>query len=195
MNVTDTASDQPVTAAADKSFNVVESAFQLYANGVARLAEIQKKAIDSAVEHNAEVVNAWKKQASAAPGLFMLELASTAFDRFAETQKGAIDLIVEQSHTLAGLVKERKVTATQSIEEGIKKVQGAMNESVAAQKAALDFTAKQTKAVFDTAKQQLGYVGTPVGAAADSMQRGVEVVIEAQKDLLDVLKGPTQIVH
>jgi hypothetical protein len=29
-----------------------------------------------------------------------------------------------------------------------------------------------------------------VGAAADSMQRGMDVVVEAQKELLDVLKGP-----
>jgi hypothetical protein len=156
---------------------------------------VQKRAINSVTEHNAEVMQAWKKQSSAAPGLFLVDLATTAFDRFADTQKGAIDLIVEQTHALAGLVKERRVNATRVIDEGVTKAQDTINQSVAAQKTMLDFTSKQTKTAFETAKQQLGYEGTPVGAAADSVQRGMEVVVEAHKDLLDVLKGPIQIMH
>lgn len=195
MNVTDTVSDRPVTAAAGENLNILEAAFQLYTNGIERLAGIQKQAIDAAIEHNAEVVTVWKRQTSAAPGFFMLDLAATAFNRLAETQKGAIDLIVEQSQTLAGLVKERKLDAAKAIDEGLSKVQEAINQTVTAQKTALDYSTQQTKAAFETAKQQLGYAGTPAGAAADSMQRGIEVVVDAQKDLLDVLKGQIQIVH
>ena len=157
------------------------------------MADAQKKAIDLAIEHNADMVSSWKKQAAAAPGLFMLDLATTAFDRFAETHKGMIDLMVEQTHTLADLVKERKVKTGKVIDEGVARAQEAIDQSVAAQKTALDYTTKQTKAVFETAKKQFGYAGTPAGAAADSVQRGIEVVVDAQKELLEVLKEPLKV--
>jgi vacuolar-type H+-ATPase subunit E/Vma4 len=99
--------------------------------------------------------------------------------------------VVEQTHALAGVVKERKVKATETIEDAKTRAQEAIAHSVAAQKTALDYSAKQAKAAFETAKQQLGYEGTPAGTAAESMKRGVEVVVEAQKELLDVLAAPT----
>ena len=52
----------------------------------------------------------------------MLDLATTAFERFADTQKGAIDLMVEQTQTFAKVVKERTVKATDTMEEGKNKV-------------------------------------------------------------------------
>jgi hypothetical protein len=55
----------------------------------------------------------------------------------------------------------------------------------------MDYTAKQAKAAFATAKQQLGFAGTPVATAADSMERGMDIVLEAQKDLLDLVTEPT----
>ncbi len=193
MKATEKGPEGPVTAAAGEKPDFVESAVQLYTTGIERLAEAQKKAIDAAIEHNAEMVNTWKKQAWAAPGLFMLDLATTAFDRYAETQKGTIDLVVEQSHTLAGLVKERKVKAGKVVDDSVARAQEAIDQSVAAQKTALDYTTKQAKAAFETAKKQFACAGTPAGAAADSMQRGLEVVVDAQKELLDVLKEPFKV--
>jgi hypothetical protein len=140
-------------------------------------------------------MSTWKKQAPAAPGLFMLDLATTAFDRFAETQKGMVDLMVEQTHTLADLAKEHKVKARKVVDDSVTKAREALDQSVAAQKTVLDFSTRQTKAAFETAKKQFGYAGTPAGAAADSMQRGLEVVVDAQKELLDVLKEPLKSVH
>jgi hypothetical protein len=169
----------------------MESMTQLYTSGIERLAEIQKKGLEFAVQHNADMVNTWKKHIVAAPGVLMLDLATTAFERYADTQKGAIDLVVEQTHALAGLVKERKGKATDAMEEGKTRVQEAVEHSIAAQKTAIDYSAKQAKVAFEAAKQQLGIAGTPVGKAADTMQRGIDVVVDAQKELLDVLKGPT----
>jgi hypothetical protein len=123
----------------------------------------------------------------------MLDLAATAFDRYAETEKGMIDLVVEQSHTLAGVIKERKVKTGKIVDDSVAKAQEAIDQSIAAQKSALDYTTKQTKAAFETAKKQFGYAGTPAGAAADSVQRGLEVVFDAQKELLDVLKEPLKV--
>ena len=175
----------PVMAAEEERVDVVESMMELYTSGIHRLAEIQKKGLEIALQQNSEVAGNWKKFKLAPPAVLMLDLTTNAFERFAETQKGAIDLVVQQTDTFAKLVKERKVKANDTVEEGKKRAKEAIEHSVAAQKTALDYTAKQAKAVFETAKQQLGYAGTPAGAAADSMQRGMEVVVEAQKELLD----------
>ena len=180
----------PVTAAEGMKVDVIESITELYTNGIDRLAEVQKKGLEIAVKQNAEVANAWKKFTLPMPGVLMLDLATAAFERFAETQKGAIDLVVEQTHTFSKLVKERRVKATDTLEEGKKRAQEAIEHSIAAQKTALDYTAKQTKAAFETAKQQLGYAGTPAGTAAESIERGMDIVLEAQKELLDLVAEP-----
>jgi hypothetical protein len=180
----------PVTAAEGTKVDAIESITELYTNGIERLAEVQRKGLEIAVKHNAEVANAWKKFTLPMPGVLMLDLATAAFERFAETQKGAIDLVVEQTHTLSKLMKERNVKATDTMEEGKKRAKEAIEHSVAAQKTVLDYTAKQTKAAFETAKQQLGYAGTPAGTAADSIERGMDIVLEAQKELLDLVAEP-----
>ncbi len=179
----------PLSAA--EKVDIVETITDLYTSGVERLAEVEKKSLEIAVQHNAELAAAWKKLTFGAPAAMMLDLATNAFERFAETQKGAIDLVVEQAHTFAGTIKQRGIKATDTLEEGKKRAKEAIEHSVAAQKTALDYTAKQAKAVLETTKNQLGYSGTPAGIAADSMQRGVEVVVEAQKELLDELVTAT----
>ncbi|MGZ6316361.1 MAG: hypothetical protein ACXWNQ_03805 [Anaerolineales bacterium] len=178
---------EPVTAAEGTKVDVIESLMDLYMNGVERLAEVQKRGLEIAVKQNAEVASAWKKFTLPIPGVLMLDLGTTAFERFAETEKGAIDLMVEQSRTFSKLVKDRKVKAADTLEEGKKRAKEAVEHSIAAQKTALDYTAKQTKAVFETAKQQLGYAGTPMETAADSMERGMDIVLDAQKELLDLV--------
>ena len=125
----------------------------------------------------------------------MFDLMGTLFERYAETQKGAIDLVVDQTHAIAGAAKERNAKVNKAAEQGVKLAEEAIEQSIAVQKTALDYSAKQSKAAFESAKKQFGYAGTPAGAAADSVQLGVEVVIGAQKDLLDVLKSPIQFLH
>lgn len=193
MKATEKGPEGPVTTAAGGKQDFVEAAFHLYATGIERLAEAQKKAIDLAVNQNVEMVSSWKKQAWAAPGFFMLDLAASACDRYAETQKGMIDLAVEQSHLLAGIVKERKVQTGKIVDDSVAKAHEAIDQSIAAQKTVLDFTTRQAKTAFETAKKQFGYAGTPAAAAADSVQRGIEVVVDAQKELLDVLKEPLKV--
>ncbi len=195
MSPKETAPGAPATTAPVEKPDLIETMTKLYTTGIERVAEFQKKGLEVALQHNAELVKTWKKHAEAAPGLFALEAATTAFERYADFRKSTIDMVVEQTRTLAGLVKEREAKATEFAEEGKAKTQEAINHAVAAQKTALDFSVKQTKAALETVKQQFGYAGTPAGAAADSMQRGMEVVVEAQKDFLDVIKGPIQILH
>ena len=193
MKTTEKGPVEPVTAAAGEKPDFVEVSVQLYTTGIQRVAEAQKKAIDLAIEHNAEIASTWKKQSWAAPGLFMLDLATTAFDRYAETQKGMIDLVVEQSLTLAATVKDRNLKTGKIVDDSVARGQEALDQSIAAQKTALDYATRQTKAALESAKKQFGYAGTPAGAAADSVQRGIEVVVDAQKELLDVLKEPLKV--
>jgi hypothetical protein len=198
MNTTQKTTNQKVSAAAAEKTEVVETVATLYTNGVERLAEVQKKAIDLAVKHNAELFDAWKKIARVfpgAPGLVMLDLASNAFDRYADTQKGAIDLVIEQSHAVANLVKEHTTSTAKATAGAEAIVKQTVDRAVAAQKSALDYSVAQGKVAFETAKQQFGMSGTPAEAAADSFQRGVDGLIEAQKELLDIAAKPFTSVH
>jgi hypothetical protein len=102
---------------AAKQTEMVESIATLYTKGVERLAEAQKKILDVAQQHNIEVIDAWKKigyGTPGAPGHFILDLAATTFGQYADLQKGAIDLAVEQSQTLAGIAKERANSVSQA---------------------------------------------------------------------------------
>jgi hypothetical protein len=193
MSTTQKTTNQTVSAAAAEKTEVAETIATLYTNGVQRLAEVQKKGIDLAVKQNAELLDAWKKIAQVfpgAPGLVMLDLVSSTLDRYADTQKGAIDLVLEQSHALASLVRERANSAAAATEGAVAVVQQTVDQAVTAQKKALDNSVAQTKAAFETAKRQFGLTGTPVEAAAESFQRGVDSLIETQKELLDIAAKP-----
>jgi hypothetical protein len=198
MKTTGKGPKAPVTSAVGEKFDVLGSVSEVYTKSIEQLAGMQKQGLEFAVQQNADLIGIWKKNATgsaAASGFFMFDLMGTLFERYAETQKGAIDLVVDQTHAFASAVKESKAKVTKAAEEGVKLAEEAIEQSIAVQKTALDYSAKQTKEAFESAKKQFGYAGTPAAAAADSVQRGVEVVIEAQKNMLDVLKSPIQFLH
>jgi uncharacterized protein YicC (UPF0701 family) len=195
MSVTDKGTEGPVTAMPGEKVEVLESVAELYTSGVERLAEIQKTSIDAMLAQNSALVKTWKKQAAAVPGLFFLDLATTAFERYAETHKGAIDVVVEQTRTLAGLVKERRTEGVKILDETVKRAKEVVEQSVDAQKAVLDNAKKQTREAFEAARKHMGYAGTPAAAAADSVEKGIEVMVDAQKELLDLVAERVPVVH
>lgn len=196
MKPTETEPVGPATVAADERLNLIESLNQLYTRNVKRFAEFQKKAVDLAAEQNAEMIGTWKKHAKTSPFVpEMLDLHSATFDRVVEAQKAAIDVMVEQSHAWAGLVRERAETATKAIETGTKFARTSIEHAVEMQKTAIDFSAKQAAAALDNAKKHFGDAGVPINEAVDSMQRGVDAVVGAHKELLDISKKSTQILH
>ncbi len=189
MSPTPRATREPAAqeAAEKKAFGEYFSA--LFLTGVERMAEVQKRGIDLAVAQNAEVTEAWKKMAQKtpwAPGLFLLDLANNAWERFADTRKVAIDVMVEQSRALADMTRERTAESGKANESATAYLQQAVERTVGIQKKALDHTAAHTKAVFDAFRSQFGFAGAPVDAAADSFHRGIDTVIDAQKELLDI---------
>ncbi|MGD0630723.1 MAG: hypothetical protein ABR987_15435 [Terracidiphilus sp.] len=193
MNTTKNTARGPVsTAAADKQ-EVVVTITNLYSKSVERIAELQKKGIDMAVEQNAELLNACKNVSQTVPGassLFMLDLAASAFARYADTQKGAIDLVLEQSHALAGLVKERAASSIKAGESAAAVLLQAVEQAVVLQKKALDNSAAQGKADLDRAKHYFGLTGTPAEQLAESFQHGMDSMIATQKTLLDIAAKP-----
>lgn len=170
-----------------KKLDYGEQIGQWFTSGVGRIAEVQKKSIEVAAQQSAEAIALWKKtveKTPGAPGVFMLDLMASGFERLAETQKGAIDLMVEQSKAAAEVVKERAATAAKTGESAVHFAQETVDRAAATHRKALDHAAAQTKAIFDTAKQQ--FSGGPVEAAADSIQRGVNAIVDAQKELLEM---------
>jgi hypothetical protein len=176
-------------AAAATKNEVVESFIPLYTKNVERLAELQKKALEIAAEQNAELIEVYKKAfrfIPDTPGLFLFDLVGQTFERYVETQKGAIDLAVEQSHALAGLAKERG-SSVAKVAEGVTALfQQSVEQSVAAQKKALDYYAEQHKTAYETAKRQFR-ISNP---AAEAFQSGLDALIETQKAMLDIASKP-----
>jgi hypothetical protein len=175
---------------AAKKNEVVETFIPLYTKNVERLAELQKKSLDIAAEQNAELIAACKKAFNyipETPGLFLFDLVGQTFARFVETQKGAIDLAVEQSHVVAGLAKERGGSAVKVAEGVTALFKQSVEHSVAAQKKALDYYAEQHKTAFETAKKQFRIPDNP---AADAFQTGIDALIQTQKTMLDIVSKP-----
>jgi hypothetical protein len=169
---------------------VVETFVPLYEKNVERLAELEKKSLEAVAEQNAEWMEACKKTfrlTPETPGLFLFDLLGQTFEHFLETQKGIIDLAVEQSHTVAGLAKERGAYATKTLEGVTALFQQTVEHSVAAQQTALDYYAEQHKTVYETAKKQLRFPGSP---AAGAFQSGMDTLIETQKAMLDIASKP-----
>jgi hypothetical protein len=66
----------------------------------------------------------------------------------------------------------------------VKFAQEGVERAVATQKKVLDHAAAQSKEVFDTTREKFAANGGPAEAVADSIQRGVNAIVDAQKELL-----------
>jgi hypothetical protein len=171
----------------------VENFIPLYTKNVERLADMQKKSLEIASEQNAEFIDTCKKAFNfmpETPGLFLFDLLGQAFDRVVDTQKGAIELAVEQSHALANLAQERGGSAAKVAEGVTALFQQTVEQSVAAQKKALDYYSQQHKTAYETAKRQFR-ISNP---AAEAFQTGLDVLIETQKTMLDIASKPLKYV-
>lgn len=161
----------------------------LFTRGFDRMAEIQKRAIDIAVQQNVEIFDTWKKLVQKMPGtprLPMLDVATTVYERFADTQKHAIDLAVEQSHAMIAAAKDNACVATKATDAVVNLATQAVERSVTAQKKVVETTVAQTKAVMEATRQQMNVAGIPADAV-NSFRRGVDTFVEAQKEMMDLV--------
>jgi methyl-accepting chemotaxis protein len=179
----------PKKSTASVKSEAVENFIPLYSKNVKRLAEIQKKSLEIAAEQNAEFIETCKKAFNfvpETPGLFLFDLLGQSFERVVETQKGAIDLAVEQSDAVATLAQERGGSAAKVAEGVTTLFHQAVEQTVASQKKALDYYSEQNKTAYETAKKQFR-ISNP---AAEAFQAGLDALIETQKTMLDIASKP-----
>lgn len=170
--------------------NVSDDILGIFLRGMERVGEVQKQWIDIAMQQNAEMIDILKKTAEKVPGaprLPMLDAANGALNRYADTQKSAIDFMVEQSRAWTDAYKDRTSTVKNTFESTANVAKHALEKSLAVQKKALEHGAAQTKAVVDAAKNQFGFTGTQADAMTETFQRGVDTIVEAQKELLNIV--------
>jgi hypothetical protein len=181
---------EPIIDEVRDNGGVREDATVLVLRGMERIAEIQKLCIDTAVQHSTDTVAAMKKAAEKVPGmprLLLLEVADSAMSRYADTQKAAIDFLVEQSRIWTDMLKDRSSSVKKSTDSTTNVAKQTLERSFAVQKKALEHTAANTKAVVDATRRQFGLTGTQADTLTDTFQRGVDTVVDAQKELLDLV--------
>lgn len=190
MSPTPRVNREPVVEDAGIKPEIRDSFATLFLRGIERMAEIQKQAIDFAVQQNTEMADVLKKVAEKTPGaprLPLLDLATGAVTCYADTQKAAIDLVVEQSQVWTDTFKDRARVDKKATDAATNVAKQTVEHSFAVHKKALEHTAAQTKAVVDAAKHQFGFNGAQADAMSESFQKGVDTIVEAQKELLDLV--------
>jgi len=184
-------STKKATTAVNPEF--VDTFSPLVLNSVAQVADLQKKSLDLAAEQTGEWIGAWKKAFSYFPvtlPTFMFDVAGHAVQTAIETQKGAIDLAVEQTQAVTSIAKQR-VEAYSKLAEGVTStIQKSVARSMEVQKQVLEFASEQNKAVLESTKKQLGGAAGPATAILDTFERGANAVIEAQKSFLNIASQP-----
>jgi len=181
----------PVNGAVSKATEIADVFTPVYLNTVTRVAETQKNVLDVAAEQSAEWVGAWKKAFTyfpVNPSTFFFDLAGQAVQTWVETQKTAIDLVVEQTEAVTEIATERANAYGKITESATSALQTTVTRSVEAQKKVLAFAAAQNKAVFEATKKQIG--NGPAAVIVDTFERGANTVIEAQKSILDAATKP-----
>jgi hypothetical protein len=156
----------------------------LYTKGLERTIEISKSTLDLAVKQNAEILASIKKalKGSSLPTLPILDLAGESFEGFVAVQKSLLDLALEQSNA--------SIEAAQSFGKDASKaelsnvLQASFDRAITAQNTVVDFAVKQTKTGIETVKAQPGVAGTAVETISDSVQKGFDTVVAAQKDIV-----------
>lgn len=173
---------------AAKDHEMAEKVAALYTKSVERMADIQKRSIDVAMQQNKEVIGLWKQVAEKlpwAPQLKGLDEAAGRLEHFAGTQKSAIDLMVENTRAFVEMVKERTAAAEKTTDSVLNFAQESFDRTIETQKKAADAALAETKSAFENARAHLEFPGG--AAVAESIQRGVDAIVEAQKELLETV--------
>ncbi len=181
-------------SAAAKNTEIVDTILAFYTNSVGHFAEVQKRTLDLAQQQNTELTIAGKKLAQTAHGTqasTIFDLAATMFGQYIDLRKGAIDIALEQSNSLAGFAREGVNTISNATDAVANLMQESIERTAAAQRIAIESSAAQTKTLLDNIKKQSGVAGTPVEAATDSLQRGFDNLAETQKEILTIASKRT----
>jgi predicted phage tail protein len=150
---------------------------------------LQKTCLNAAAEQTSEWFSACKKTAGAFPvpgPAFFFDFAGQTLKTWIETQKSAIDLVVEQNQAVVDIARERTETYAKITAGATAAFQNTVAQTVEAQKKVLDLTGAQTKTVFAAAKKVAG----PAVGIVDTVEGGINTVIETQKSFLEATTKP-----
>lgn len=167
-----------------------ENFLPVYEKNVERVASLQKKVLDAAAEQTTEILEAWKKAMNLfpnAPGLFALDLIAQSVEQAIETEKGMIDLFVEQNRSISGVSRERSASTTKVFESVAALAEQTFEHTVALQKKTLETYAEQSKKAYEMAKKQFRFGGFP---GTEAFEAGLDAIIETQKVMFEVASKP-----
>lgn len=177
--------------ASQEARHFADVATPMYLKTISRIADFQKNALSLAEEQTAEWIGTWKEAASQfplSPPAVFFDMASQAVRTSLETQKGAIDLMVEQSESITEIAKERTQAYSKIAQSASSAFQASVLRSVEAQKRALESATEQNRALFASTRRKMG--NGPGGELVDSFERGADTMMRAQKSILDATVEP-----
>lgn len=160
-------------------------------DSISRAGELQKNAVTLAAEQAGDWIGACKDVLShfpmSPPSLFF-DLAAQAVQMSAETQKSAVDFVVQQTEMMTDMAKERNQAYSQVAESATSAFAATMTRSVEAQKRVLESASQQNKAIFAATRRKVG--NGPGSALVDSFERGADTMVKAQKSILEATAQP-----
>lgn len=181
-----------------EAIGATETLATLYTDAVERLAEAQKKSIDLIKQQGVESAKTASRATRSFVGdqeLFPVDLSLQFFERVADAEKVAIDLFVQQTRVFSGMATDRTAMMIKSAETAMGLAQQAVERVVEFQKKPCEYTSEQARDAFARTKQALETPDTSGEATARSFKRGMDVLVETQKELLDIAIKPFQPVH
>jgi hypothetical protein len=168
----------------EKPDNEIAKFATLLHRGIERFAGLQKATLDVVGHQTADVSSTLRsslKPFLSSAGTMLFDLTEEGVDGWINAQKNILDLMVEQSaHAV-----EASNEPYGSIAVLRELVGKSAERTIAAQKTILDFAAKQNKAASEIIQRQAGVAGTPMATVAGSVERGVAMLIDTQKEFLD----------
>jgi hypothetical protein len=160
----------------------------LLEQGFEHVLESSKTSLDLAVKQNSEILEATRKAfhlAPTTPGLSLFDVAGKSFENYAELQKNVLNILGEQGHAVAGAVRASSNSSASLASQGATAFHESVDRTAAANNAVLDFAARQNRQVVEAVKHQQGIAGTPLAAMADAVERGMDALIESQKNSVE----------
>jgi hypothetical protein len=174
------------------SYESADAFANLLQKGFGEMIGASKNVLELTVRHNAETLEATRKMLNLqtdVPGLFLFDVAGKSLENFASLQHDLLNILGEQGAAATEAVREIGKPDMNFAASAAKGFEGSVERTAAVQEAILDFAALQNKQVVDIVKQQTNVAGTPIAKAAESIQQGMEVLIEAQKKSLKIAAG------
>jgi len=181
--------DVPLEESA-KNLEFIESFATLYKESVECMAQLQSQTIECAVQQNKKTMELWKQMIEKlplAPRVNMFDTFAGTLDRFAEAQKTAINLAVDQTRAFVDIMKERTASTSKTADTVSRFAQQSFERSLAAQRKVAEATAAQTKSTFENARELFAVSGGE--AVAESIRQGVDNFIDAQKEVLETVSS------